>query len=118
VLHIPAEEARVFVTKERCPLMLCVELYRPEEISLGARGLRRKISVGSEEDETIGSSEKTSLLKGRKDSSGDYGLDSEETGHRAPRLSSTSKKSEKKETGGFKNVFYKKKKFIEDDEDF
>ena len=34
VLHIVAEEARIFRTKERCPLLLCIEVYRPTEISL------------------------------------------------------------------------------------
>ena len=34
VLHIVADEAKIFRTKERCPLMLLVECYRPTEISL------------------------------------------------------------------------------------
>lgn len=34
VLHIVAEESRIFKTKERCPLLLCFEVYRPTEISL------------------------------------------------------------------------------------
>lgn len=34
VLHIPPNEARVFQTKERCPILLCIEVYRPDEISL------------------------------------------------------------------------------------
>ena len=34
VLHIIAEESRIFKTKERCPLLLCIEVYRPTEISL------------------------------------------------------------------------------------
>lgn len=34
VLHIAAEEARIFVTKERAPLMLCIECFRPEELQL------------------------------------------------------------------------------------
>ena len=34
VLHIVAEETRIFKTKERCPLLLCIEVYRPTEISL------------------------------------------------------------------------------------
>jgi len=36
VLHIVAEESRIFKTKERCPLLLCIEVYRPSEISLEA----------------------------------------------------------------------------------
>ena len=36
VLHIVAEESRIFKTKERCPLLLCIEVYRPTEISLEA----------------------------------------------------------------------------------
>lgn len=34
VLHIVAEEAKIFKTKERCPLMLLLECYRPTEIAL------------------------------------------------------------------------------------
>jgi hypothetical protein len=34
VLHIVAEESRIFKTKERCPLLLCIEVYRPTEIAL------------------------------------------------------------------------------------
>ena len=34
VLHIAAYESRIFRTKERAPIMLCVEVYRPFEISL------------------------------------------------------------------------------------
>jgi hypothetical protein len=34
VLHVVVEECRIFRTKERCPLLLCIEVYRPSEISL------------------------------------------------------------------------------------
>jgi hypothetical protein len=34
VLHIVAEEAKIFRTKERCPLMLLIECFRPTEIAL------------------------------------------------------------------------------------
>lgn len=34
VLHIPPEEARVFQTKERAPIMLCIEVFRPDEMSI------------------------------------------------------------------------------------
>jgi len=34
VLHIVNEEAKIFRTKERCPLMLLIECYRPTEIAL------------------------------------------------------------------------------------
>lgn len=34
VLHIVAEESRIFKTKARCPLLLCIEVYRPTEIAL------------------------------------------------------------------------------------
>lgn len=33
VLHVPPRESRVFPTKERCPYMVVLEMYRPEEIS-------------------------------------------------------------------------------------
>jgi hypothetical protein len=32
VLHIVVEEAKVFQTKERAPLLLCIECYRPDEL--------------------------------------------------------------------------------------
>jgi hypothetical protein len=34
VLHIAADESRIFKTKERAPVMLCFEVYRPVELSL------------------------------------------------------------------------------------
>lgn len=34
ILHIVAEEAKIFQTKERAPLLLCLEAYRPEELTL------------------------------------------------------------------------------------
>ena len=34
VLHIPPEEARVFQTKERAPILLCIEVFRPDEMSV------------------------------------------------------------------------------------
>lgn len=45
VLHIAAYESRIFRTKERAPIMLCVEVYRPFEISL------EKVPVMPEEAE-------------------------------------------------------------------
>ena len=32
VLNIVVEESRLFLTKERAPYMICMELFRPEEI--------------------------------------------------------------------------------------
>ena len=34
MLHIPSEEARVFQTKERSPVMLAIEVFRPDEMQL------------------------------------------------------------------------------------
>lgn len=34
VLNILAEEAKVFITKERAPLMLTFEMYRPTEVTI------------------------------------------------------------------------------------
>lgn len=31
VLHINVMEAKVFVTKERAPFLVCIEVFRPEE---------------------------------------------------------------------------------------
>lgn len=35
-MNICVEESRLFLTKERAPFMICLELYRPEEIKLAA----------------------------------------------------------------------------------
>mmetsp|Transcript_11423 Transcript_11423/g.19297 ORF Transcript_11423/g.19297 Transcript_11423/m.19297 type:complete len:265 (-) Transcript_11423:1505-2299(-) len=42
VLHIPPEEARVFQTKERAPIMLAIEVYRPDEMLLILKQNRNK----------------------------------------------------------------------------
>lgn len=34
VLHIPPEEVSVFQTKTRCPYMITIEVYRPDELSI------------------------------------------------------------------------------------
>ena len=34
VLHIVADEARIFKTKERAPVMISIECYRPVELAL------------------------------------------------------------------------------------
>jgi hypothetical protein len=34
LLHIAADESRIFKTKERAPVQLCFEVYRPVELSL------------------------------------------------------------------------------------
>ena len=33
VLHITALESRIFQTKSRAPVLLCIEVYRPDELS-------------------------------------------------------------------------------------
>ena len=49
VLNIVESETRLFLTKTRAPFMVCVEVYRPEELKLWAReNLRAKRT--SEED--------------------------------------------------------------------
>lgn len=37
VLHIAADESRIFKTKERAPVMLTLEVYRPIELSLAPK---------------------------------------------------------------------------------
>jgi hypothetical protein len=37
VLHIVADESRIFKTKERAPVMLTLEVYRPIELSLQSK---------------------------------------------------------------------------------
>jgi hypothetical protein len=34
VLNICVEEAKIFQTKERAPVLLCIEVYRPIEITI------------------------------------------------------------------------------------
>eukprot|EP00347_Sterkiella_histriomuscorum_P016779 403351884 len=48
ILHIVTDEAKVFQTKERAPLLLCLEAYRPEELLLASpqRPLNFKQSPG------------------------------------------------------------------------
>jgi hypothetical protein len=41
VLYIVVDEAKVFQTKERAPLLLCIEAYRPEELQLVKEEKRR-----------------------------------------------------------------------------
>ncbi len=38
VLHVLPKESKVFKTKERCPYLITLELYRPEEMSLSGKG--------------------------------------------------------------------------------
>ena len=33
VLHIAAGESRIFQTKSRAPILLCIEVYRPDELN-------------------------------------------------------------------------------------
>ena len=34
ILNIVAEEAKIFQTKERAPVLLCIEVYRPIEMTI------------------------------------------------------------------------------------
>ena len=47
ILHIPPEEARVFQTKERAPIMLAIEVYRPDEMVLVINKNRNKKKLNS-----------------------------------------------------------------------
>lgn len=42
VLHIPPEEARVFQTKERAPIMLAIEVFRPDEMAINLKEKKNK----------------------------------------------------------------------------
>ena len=44
ILHIVADESRIFKTKERAPVMLCFEVYRPIELSLEKKPLFTEVS--------------------------------------------------------------------------
>jgi len=53
VLHIVIDEAKVFQTKERAPLLLCIEAFRPEaelEILLGGKKGKKKDTFPNNED--------------------------------------------------------------------
>ena len=43
ILHIVTDEAKVFQTKERAPLLLCLEAFRPEEMMVSE--IPRQLSV-------------------------------------------------------------------------
>ena len=43
ILHIVTDEAKVFQTKERAPLLLCLEAFRPEEMMVS--DIPRQLSV-------------------------------------------------------------------------
>jgi len=52
VLHIVIDEAKVFQTKERAPLLLCIEAFRPEaelEILLAAKKKKKANDPAREE---------------------------------------------------------------------
>ena len=34
ILNIVVQEARLFLTKERAPFMICIEVFRPDELKL------------------------------------------------------------------------------------
>ena len=34
ILNIAVDEAKIFQTKERAPLLLCIEVYRPLEVTI------------------------------------------------------------------------------------
>ena len=42
VLHIPPDEARVFQTKERAPVMLAIEVFRPDEMAIVLKKTKNK----------------------------------------------------------------------------
>ena len=41
VLNISPDEARVFQTKERAPVLICVEVFRPDEMALVLKEKRK-----------------------------------------------------------------------------
>lgn len=50
VLHIAVEEAKVFQTKERAPLLLCIEVFRPDELYLSRERKSNNNYLQSSED--------------------------------------------------------------------
>ena len=45
VLHIAALESRIFQTKSRSPCLLCIEVYRPDELSEHLEEERAKLKA-------------------------------------------------------------------------
>lgn len=52
VLNIPPDEVRVFQTKERAPILLCVEIARPEEISFLLKPKNKATEDNDKEDQS------------------------------------------------------------------
>lgn len=50
VLHILSEEARIFQTKERAPIMLSIEVFRPDEMAME---LKKKVLKKREKEELL-----------------------------------------------------------------
>jgi hypothetical protein len=43
VLNIIVEETKLFLTRERAPFVLCVEIYRPSELKLDHEAVHQEI---------------------------------------------------------------------------
>lgn len=55
VLHIVIDEAKVFQTKERAPLLLCIEAYRPDaELEIQMQAKKSKKKAGDTQKTTAG----------------------------------------------------------------
>jgi len=48
VLNIAVEESRLFLTKQRAPYLVCVEVFRPEELKIWAKENSTGISTKKE----------------------------------------------------------------------
>jgi hypothetical protein len=71
VLHIAVEEAKVFQTKERAPLLLCIEVFRPEELTLIRDAKKKKNGAPVLKNNYLRSPEDPSLLLMADDLAGD-----------------------------------------------
>ena len=45
VLHICVDECRVWQTKERSPFLICIEVFRPDELTLDKKKLEATLKV-------------------------------------------------------------------------
>lgn len=45
VLHIAALESRIFQTKSRAPVLLCIEAYRPDELQEHFEEVKKEESI-------------------------------------------------------------------------
>lgn len=67
VLHIPPEEALVFQTKERAPILLCIEVFRPDEMETIIQEREGKMAIDQMRRKKRASGTSSSITEGMAD---------------------------------------------------